>query len=207
MDGPIKWEYINLRVTQAYGNTAGLCENKSEWERIIFWSVPDRAWKKVCSYWQAPQCRSRKVVDAQYRNVWASPLPHCQHHQFPGTPANIQYCLITSSTSPNSLVSQNPKRIELFFYSMGLSSRVSPLRFSIGCFAYSINNFFPLVMHAQRYCLSLNEKQLISVHWGPNQYRMPRDAKMSLASIEPIYNVLHSNPHTNSKDALKTYQT
>ena len=87
---------------------------------MIFWSILDRAWKKVCSYWQAPQCHSRKVVDAQYRNVWASLLPHCQHRQFPGTPANIQYCLITSSTSPNSLVSQNPKRIELFFFSMGL---------------------------------------------------------------------------------------
>ena len=123
-------EYKNFMITQAYSNTTGLCENKSERGKKKFKLVPGRAWKKVCSYWQAPQCRSRKVVDARYRNVWASPLPHCQHRQFPGTPANIQYCLTTSSTFPNSLVSQDPKRIELFSYSMGLLVRSwSPMIF------------------------------------------------------------------------------
>ena len=113
-------------------------------EKKKFKLVPGRAWKKVCSYWQAPQCRSRKVVDARYRNVWASPLPHCQHHQFPGTPANIQYCLTTSSTFPNSLVSQDPKRIDLFSYSMGLLVRSwSPMIFHwLFCIQYQQLPFY-----------------------------------------------------------------
>ena len=60
-----------------------------------------------------------------------------------------------------------------------------PLRFSIGCFAYKINNFFfPLVMmvHAQRYlCLNLNVDQPILVR---GSFR----AKLILA---PLDGMLH----------------
>ena len=46
-------------------------------------------------------------------------------------------------------------------------SGVGSLWFSIGCFAYSIYNFFPLVtVHAWRKCSKLNGEQSILVHWG-----------------------------------------
>ena len=35
----------------------------------------------------------------------------------------------------------------------------------IGCFAYKINSFFPIMMvHPRRWCFKLNEEQPILVH-------------------------------------------
>ena len=45
---------------------------------------------------------------------------------------------------------------------------VGPLLFFVGSFGCIVNNFFPLVVHARRLCLNLNEEQPISVHRGPN---------------------------------------
>jgi len=47
---------------------------------------------------------------------------------------------------------------------MGFAMGVGPLRFSNGCFASKINNLLPLVVHAQRLPLNLNEEQPILVH-------------------------------------------
>ena len=51
-----------------------------------------------------------------------------------------------------------------------LLSGVCPLWILSGCFASNIDNFFPLVVHAWRYCLNTIEEQPILVHRGLNLF-------------------------------------
>jgi hypothetical protein len=81
----------------------------------------------------------------------------------------------------------------------------SPMIF-IGCFARNINYFFPLVVHARRWCSNLNEEQAISAHWGPSSFSSSWHAKMSLIPSELIQNVFCPNLHTTSKHATQTYR-
>ena len=57
-----------------------------------------------------------------------------------------------------------------------LESGVSSIWFSIGCSTHRIKNFCPIVVHARRYCLSVNGEQPTS--WGSLR------AKLILAHLD-----------------------
>ena len=90
---------------------------------------------------------------------------------------------------------------------MGLSSGVGPLWFSIGCIAYNIDNLFPLVVHAWRQWLDLDEEQPISVHWGTNSCEHLGMPKWVWPSINQYRMFFDQNLHTTSKHAPNSYQT
>ena len=58
--------------------------------------------------------------------------------------------LESSSGKPTWDIWQASEIIEIFFNSMGLFVGSSSPIFSIDCFAYGINNVYPLVVHPQR---------------------------------------------------------
>jgi hypothetical protein len=63
-------------------------------------------------------------------------------------------------------------------------------------------------MHAWSRCEGLNKKLFyIGSCKGQTHFGMLGGAKMNSPPNEPIKSVLHSNLHTNSKDAPKTYRT
>jgi hypothetical protein len=61
---------------------------------------------------------------------------------------------------------------------------INPLEFSIGCFAFYINAFFPFVVHDQKKCLESNLLQFIE---GQPHFSTSWNARMSLTLNELIY--------------------
>ena len=53
-------------------------------------------------------------------------------------------------------------------------------------FGYNINDFFQLVVHAQRYCLNLTEEQPVTVIEIQTRSSITWHAKISLNLNEPI---------------------
>jgi len=92
------------------------------------------------------------------------------------------------------------------------TSAVGALCISTGCFAFKINNFFPLVVHAWRYFLNYHKNSLIWFNEGHTHFSTAWHAKMSSTLSEPkvetstLHPILHEKLAASGRACMQSNQ-